>query len=461
MTTSVLLLTLLAGAGNVLAQGQGIEVDWQSDDSVKAAARLIAGDTMKYYDGDTPGKAPGLLYKTPDPELWWWAGGALFGTMIDYWRFTKDSTFNDSVKKAMVHQAGVNQDFLTPNWTAHMGNDDQGFWGMSAMLAAENNFDNPPPNEPQWLATAQGVFNTMASPKRYDEVCGGGLRWQLSLYSKGYNYKNSISNGIMFNLGARLARYTGNKTYEEWAIKTWDWERKVGLITDQYAVFDGANDADDCANINKDEWTYNSGVFLQGAAFLYNHTDGSALWRERVEGLLDHMLAKFFPNKIAVETICQNDEQSVCDRDPLIFKGVVHRWLATVAQVAPFTREKISPVLLESARGAVSQCTGGENGRQCGFQWSTGKFDGKTNVGTEMSTLSAVVAVLSSRQLTAVPVTEKTGGTSKADPNAGGGEGATTPVMSVITTASKVAASFLTLVVVLGIIGIQVWMILD
>lgn len=31
MTTSVLLLTLLAGAGNVLAQGQGIEVDWQSD----------------------------------------------------------------------------------------------------------------------------------------------------------------------------------------------------------------------------------------------------------------------------------------------------------------------------------------------------------------------------------------------------------------------------------------------
>lgn len=151
----------------------------------------------------------------------------------------------------------------------------------------------------------------------------------------------------------------------------------------------------------------------------------------------------------------------MCDRDPLIFKGVVHRWLATVAQVAPFTREKISPVLLESARGAVSQCTGGENGRQCGFQWSTGKFDGKTNVGTEMSTLSAVVAVLSSRQLTAVPVTEKTGGTSKADPNAGGGEGATTPVMSVITTASKVAASFLTLVVVLGIIGIQVWMILD
>ncbi|KAM4056684.1 glycosyl hydrolase family 76 protein [Hirsutella rhossiliensis] len=426
------------------------------------AASTLAADSMSFYDGDVPGKTPGLLYKKPDPELWWWAGGVLFGTIIEYSHYTKDTKYNAATKAAMVHQAGANQDFLTPNWTAHMGNDDQGFWGLSAMSAAETNFDNPEPNEPQWLATAQGVFNTMAAPERHDQVCGGGLRWQLNLYSKGYNYKNSISNGLFFNLGARLARYTGNKTYEERANQVWDWERKVGLITDTYAVYDGASDADNCANIDTSEYTYNSGVFLHGAAFLYNFTDGSPIWRERVEGLLDHMLAKFFPNKIAVEVVCQNDETNLCERDSLIFKGVVHRWLANVAQIAPFTAEKILPVLKESAKAAVSQCTGGDNGRMCGFQWSSGKYDGKTNVGTEMSVLSAVVSVLGLRTHAPGPITEQTGGTSQGDSTAGAGAGGgNTPVLSPITVGSKVAASFLTLVVLLGIVGIQVWMILE
>ncbi|PHH86878.1 hypothetical protein CDD83_9632 [Cordyceps sp. RAO-2017] len=323
ISVGVTWIAALLGACRVLAQG-GIQVDWENDDSIIAAAGVIARDTMEYYEGTLPGHTEGLLYLKPDPELWWWAGGALFGNMIDYWHYTGDSTWNEIIVKAMVHQAGPNQDFLTPNWTAHMGNDDQGFWGMSAMTAAEVNFDNPPPDQPQWLATAQGVFNTMAAPDRHDTVCGGGLRWQLSLYSKGYNYKNSISNGILFNLGARLARYTGNSTYEEWANKIWNWERSVGLINEEYAVFDGAKDANNCSEINTAEFTYNSGVFLQGAAYLYNHTNGNPEWQKRTEGLLNHMLATFFPKNIATEVVCQNDEKNLCLRDALIFKG--HRY---------------------------------------------------------------------------------------------------------------------------------------
>ena len=79
-----------------------------------------------------------------------------------------------------------------PPWcSASLGNDDQGFWGMSAMTAAENNFPDPPSTEPQWLALAQAVFNTMASPDRHDDSCGGGLRWQIPFSNIGYNYKNS------------------------------------------------------------------------------------------------------------------------------------------------------------------------------------------------------------------------------------------------------------------------------
>lgn len=53
----------------------------------------------------------------------------------------------------------------------------QAFWGMAAMLAAESNFQNPPDSEPQWLALAQGVYNSQELRKDYE--CGGGLRWQV------------------------------------------------------------------------------------------------------------------------------------------------------------------------------------------------------------------------------------------------------------------------------------------
>lgn len=64
---------------------------------------------------------------------------------------------------------------------------------MSAMTAAENNFPNPPEDEPQWLALAQAVFNTQADPIRHDSTCNGGLRWQIPLSNNGYDYKNSES----------------------------------------------------------------------------------------------------------------------------------------------------------------------------------------------------------------------------------------------------------------------------
>lgn len=164
------------------------------------------------------------------------------------------------------------------NWTISLGNDDQGFWGMSALLAAETNFQNPPEKDAQWLALAQGVFNTQASPDRHDDVCGGGLRWQIPSTNVGYNYKNSIANGIFFNLGARLARYTNNDTYSDWAIKTWDWMEGIGLIDEDYNVFDGGHVEDNCSTITKVQFSYCASVILEGAAFMYNHVRTPVLY---------------------------------------------------------------------------------------------------------------------------------------------------------------------------------------
>jgi mannan endo-1,6-alpha-mannosidase len=147
---------------------------------------------MAYYHGDDYGGIPGILPgPPPNGDYYWWEGGALWGTMIDYWHLTGDTTYNNVTKEAMLFQVGPQDNYEPPNVTASLGNDDQGFWGMSAMLAAENNFENPPDGQPQWLALAQAVFNRQASPDRHDDTCGGGLRWQIPLSNNGYNYKNS------------------------------------------------------------------------------------------------------------------------------------------------------------------------------------------------------------------------------------------------------------------------------
>ena len=161
-------------------------------DAIKKSASTLAWDMLQYYKGNQSGQVPGILPGPPPAgDYYWWEGGAMWGTLIDYWYLTGDDTYNDLVMESMLFQTGPDHNYMPPNYTASLGNDDQGFWGMSAMSAAENNFPDPPKDKPQWLALAQAVYNTMASPDRNDDSCGGGLRWQIPFSNIGYNYKNS------------------------------------------------------------------------------------------------------------------------------------------------------------------------------------------------------------------------------------------------------------------------------
>lgn len=220
---------------------------------------------MTYYTGNRTGDTPGNL---PDP-YYWWEAGAMFGAMIDYWYYTGDSTYNPVVTQGILHQVGPDENFMPPNQSKTLGNDDQAFWGMAALSAAEVNFPNPPDDQPQWLALAQAVFNTQA-PRWDNTTCAGGLRWQIFTFNTGYTYKNTISNGAFFNMGSRLAKYTGNTTYSDWAEKSWDWMTHVGLIDDNFFVYDGSEDTLNCTELNHIQWSYNAGCMLIGAANMYN-----------------------------------------------------------------------------------------------------------------------------------------------------------------------------------------------
>lgn len=50
----------------------------------------------------------------------------MWGSLIDYWYYTNDSTYNDVVMQGMLVQVGENEDYLPKNQSNGMGNDDQG-----------------------------------------------------------------------------------------------------------------------------------------------------------------------------------------------------------------------------------------------------------------------------------------------------------------------------------------------
>ncbi|CAK1364734.1 Mannan endo-1,6-alpha-mannosidase DCW1 [Cercospora beticola] len=445
--------TLLA-APLVAQLCHAIDLNLDDPNSIKDAAKIAAQGMMKWYTGNSaPGGIPGLL---PGP-YYWWEAGAMFGAMIDYWYYTGDDTWNDITKEALLFQVGPGDSYMPPNQSKSLGNDDQAFWGIAAMTAAEVNFPNPEPDQPQWLALAQAVYNTQLA--RWDTAtCDGGLRWQIFPLNTGYDYKNAISNGCYFNLAARLALYTGNASYLAEAEKTWDWMvGPVGMISQEYYVYDGSDADLGCTELSHLQWSYNAGVFLYGAAVMWNVTEGDtqAKWRTRTEGLLDGAIAIFFKNQIMIEVACEQGAN--CNIDQQTFKAYLSRWMAASVKVAPWTHDKIMPLIRQSALAAAKSCTGGDDGTTCGTDWLNGEWDGAFGVGQQMNALE----VIQSNMIDAVsgPLGNGTGATSVGDVNAGTGGDEPYTVPGIITTADRAGAWVLTVLVVGGLSGTFFWMV--
>jgi mannan endo-1,6-alpha-mannosidase len=276
------------------------------------------------------------------------------------------------------------------------GNDDQAFWGCSVLSALEARFPNPPSSIPGWKQLAENLFNDQIS--RWNTTrCNGGLKWQIyPQNSYGYDYKNAISNGGLFQIAARLARYTGNSTYVDWANKVWDWEWQIGLIDNgNYNVYDGTDDTKNCGEVNHLQWTYNVAMHLYGAAVMYNCT-GRQVWRNRTQGLLNAAQVFFSPydnsTNVMYEAACETIQ--TCDADQFSFKGYLGRWLAKTTQVAPFTTAQIMPLLQASAQAAAQSCSGGDDGVTCGTKWYVNGWDGTWGAGQQMSALEVIQSLL-------------------------------------------------------------------
>jgi mannan endo-1,6-alpha-mannosidase len=281
--------TLLAAA---LPLTTALQLNANSTASIKNASSTVAYGLMSWYQNNQSSTAASAIGTLPAP-LYWWEAGAVWGGMIDYWKYTNDTSYNPTVTQALQAQVGPDDNYMPPAYYASLGNDDQAFWALAVLSAVEYGYPAPPADQPQWLALAEAVWNTQVV--RWDtSSCGGGLRWQVFQSNAGFDYKNTVSNAAFFQISARLARFTGNQTYLQWAEKSWNWMNATGLFDSDYNVFDGSDDTINCTRVDHTAWTYNPAILMYGSATLYNYTNGSTVWEERLTGLLTASVRNFF-----------------------------------------------------------------------------------------------------------------------------------------------------------------------
>ncbi|CAK9440374.1 uncharacterized protein LODBEIA_P44740 [Lodderomyces beijingensis] len=451
--TSIALLAI----SHLLSLAQAIWLDTNNVTTIQMDCALIAEGLLSYYEGSKYG---GTIGEFTWPYYWWEAGGA-WGSLIDYTYFFENDTYVPLIKEAMLYQVGKDNNYIPLNQSTTEGNDDQGFWGIAAMGAAERNFSNPDSDKISWLGLAQAVFNTMTA--RWDHAdCNGGLRWQIFQWNSGYDYKNSVSNGCLFHLAARLARYTGNDSYVEWAERVWDWMYGVGLLTegDSWFVYDGVKIDNNCSNITKFQWSYNQGFMLAGCAYLYNYTEEEK-WYNYTHHLLNSARV-FFRNmngsEVMFEAACQ--DYNSCNDDQRSFKAYFSRFLGLTSVLVPDTQPTIYKWLVDSANGAAGSCTGGLDGHTCGLSWTnwTVGWDGYYGLGEQMSALEVMQNLMSWHR--PPPYTAETGGSSQPHPASGYGTApSNTPPLD-LDAGDKAGAGILTAVIGISLVGCCVWLLL-
>ncbi len=257
------------------------------------------------------------------------------------------------------------------------------------MTAAEYGLPSPA-GAPSWIELAQNVFMDMH--ERWDTTsCNGGLKWQIATNAAGYNYKNSISNGLYFQLGARLAKFTGGAEYIAECEQVFEWVQSVGLIDEKYNVYDGTDDTQGCTSVDHDQWSYNVGVYLYGSAVMQAVTSDPR-WSTRTSGLLA-ATSTFLQGNVMAEKC---EQAGACNTDQLSFKAYLSRWLAATSVMIPSLQPQIAPLISASAGGAVASCAGGPNGQTCGTKWFTNAWDGTAGAGQQLAALEVVHGLLAS-----------------------------------------------------------------
>lgn len=310
-------------------QSNPIDIHHRVHLSSKNPASLFASELVNTFSD--PGQA--LL---PSDGRWdypWWEGGPVTEALVTYYAETGDSQYNNIIETTLLSQATEDNNFLQAECT---GNDDQVWWALAALAAAESGMTSS--YGMPFSHFARVVFEEQK--RRWDwSSCGGGMKFKIKSSDVGYHYKSTIANGLLFQLAARIAMFENDSESQGWAEMIYDWTEGVGLISKDYAVFDGTDDASECVGINHDQWSYNVGVFMYGSVVMAALT-GEAKWVERTRGFVQAAKRDFTRSSDGAlwEPRCDPD---YCNNDQVAFKGSLARWLGGTAVLMPELKPQI------------------------------------------------------------------------------------------------------------------------
>ena len=285
--------------------------------------------------------------------IWWWQSGSAVDALLTYTATTGDSQYATLLSNTLITEATATNDFMTVHAT---GNDDQAWWALAALTAAETGLT--PTGSVPWATLAQNVFQEQTT--RWDnDKCNGGMKWKIleGDGTDGWHYKSSIANGLFFQMAARLALLTSSADIKAWAEKSYNWTVDVGLISPEFDVYDGTDDAkgeNGCVDVNHNMWSYNVGVFMYGSAVMSKLT-GEDEWLERTKGFIASAKRNFVNEETGElwEAKCEGDGS--CDSDQVSFKGTLARWLGATAELLPELEDSVQEII----DGASTMATAG------------------------------------------------------------------------------------------------------
>ncbi|KAF3908997.1 hypothetical protein ABW20_dc0110410 [Dactylellina cionopaga] len=409
LSTASVLLASVQLLGLIPAALCELKIDLKKPDTLRDAAKTVMKSLAEDYSSQDPLTA-GLL----PSKYSFFESGLFFNTIINYAAYTGDTTYNSLFMKDFYNQVGNNDDFMPANSSAKMANDDVGYWALAAMSAAEFGAKPADSNAPSYLTLADNVFNDFVG--RWDTTtCKGGLRWSIFAMADGYDFKDSNSNGVFFELAARLGAQTGNKTYLDWANKVYDWSNKTGLIGNEETnswgqVFAGASVQDNCQQLDKTFYSAQQANYIYGSALMYNTTN-SKTWLNRATLFTSFAAVTYFgpqayvddgTSQIVIEQACEY--QNKCNTDQKAGKSVLFRSLA--AAMTYDNTNTISQLLttqLKNSIGAAAKSCNSDG--KCGFKWEDMEYDASkgTGVGEKMAAIEAFLTM--ARQIDPLPNT--------------------------------------------------------
>ncbi|KAI8617399.1 glycosyl hydrolase family 76-domain-containing protein [Chytriomyces sp. MP71] len=320
------------------ATTSAITIDTASKSAVLAAAKAAQWPLKMFYDANQENNGAWIeQFSDGHWNVQWHESGEYWGLYYKYMQYSGDYSYLDWVDKNMQLSAGGNPDFLdgmsavleeSGRW-----NDDIGWWGISVMCAAEtfgqnaivakNNVQSG--FNPTYFELANVTYTEITA--QWDNKCGGGIYWDRSRTTgtdNQRNYKSTITNVEVMEIGARLYAMTGIASYKTEVDQIYAWLKSSGIISSTYTIYDGVS-VTDCTAINQDVYSYHAGPLLSAFAAMYRKTQDSSYQTEG-NNVYNAIVRQFVASDktLSIEPTCPTKG---C-KDPNAYKWPLYRGIA-------------------------------------------------------------------------------------------------------------------------------------